>query len=194
MSRSLAFAVLVLAVGCSSGHTAPKSAIVTATGRIGPLHVDRSDRGAIIAFAGRPDTELRGQEFDSPPYNALGYGCAKKSGADNFSITAGGPACRTIFFLDQKTGKLETFFTTETRYSEGHGVRIGMRSEKAERFLHKRLFEGCDTDIYVYAPTATLTIAFTGGRAGKHLHVSGARVYALVLHSRRRDAGVFDCL
>jgi hypothetical protein len=158
------------------------------------LHVDRSDRAAIVAFAGRPDTELRGQEFDSPPYYALGYGCTKKPALYTFPITSRGLNCRTIFFLDRKDGALETFYTAQPRYSEGHGVRIGMASAMAERLLHKRLHEGCETSIYLSSPSAALTIGFAGGKADRNLHVSGARVFAFVLHGDRRDAGVFDCL
>jgi hypothetical protein len=179
-------ALVVVAAGCSS-H---KQAVVTPSGSIGPLPVDRSNRAAVIAFAGRPNVERRGQQFDSPPYYALGYRCAKKSSLGRFPITAGGPACRTIFFLDPKTGTLETFFTSEPRYRERHGVRIGMASETAERLLHRRLSEGCETNIYLGA----LTISFAGGKVLRHLHVTGAHVDALVLHSRRHDAGVFDCL
>jgi hypothetical protein len=44
-----------------------------------------------------------------------------------------------------------------------------------------------------------LTIAFTGGSAGKlnrstGLHLFGGHVYAFTLHSRRNDIGIFDCL
>jgi hypothetical protein len=191
---AVSLALAVLATGCSSHDVSRQSAVVTAKGRIGPLHLDRSNRAAIIAFAGRPDTERTGQEFDSPRYYALGYRCAKKEAPDRFPITAGGPQCRTIFFLNRRTGRLETFFTTEPRYSEGHGVRIGTASSAAERLLHKRLSEGCETNIYLSSPTGSLTIAFAGGKAGRHLHVTGAHVFAFVLHSRHRDAGVFDCL
>ncbi len=194
MRVAVALVLVVLAAGCSSRSASRESAVVTATGRIGTLRLDQSNRAAVIAFAGRPDTERTGQEFDSPRYYALGYRCAKKAALDRFPITAGGPQCRTIFFLDRKTGRLETFFTTEPRYSEGHGVRIGMASSAAERLLHKRLFEGCETNIYLSSPTASLTIGFAGGKAGRRLHVTGARVFGFVLHSSRGDAGVFDCL
>ena len=53
-------------------------------------------------------------------------------------------------------------------------------------------------DIHLASAKALLTVAFTGGRPHRDraggLRVHRARVYALVLHSRLRDAGVFDCL
>jgi len=88
---------VLLAVGCSSGRTSGGSGLVTPAGRIGTAHLDRSDRAAVIRFAGRP------------------------------------------------------------------------------------------------SQAASLTIAFTGGVERK-LFVTGAHVYAFVLHSRRNDAGVFDCM
>ena len=74
-----------------------------------------------------------------------------------------------------------------------------MRSADAERLLHRRLYSGCEEDIHLGSPTATLTIAFLGGVARKEpassaLHVTGGRVYALVLHSHTEDVGVFDCM
>ena len=73
-----------------------------------------------------------------------------------------------------------------------------MPTARAERLLHQLLGAGCSTDIYLpSARDRTLTIAFTGGvdrRTSKGLHVVGGHVFAFVLHSRRRDAGVFDCM
>jgi hypothetical protein len=57
------------------------------------------------------------------------------------------------------------------------------------------LIGGCETDIYLQSKSTSLTIAFSGGREHPPtLFVTGGHVYALVLHSRRNDLGVFDCL
>jgi hypothetical protein len=193
---SVAVAVGLLAA-CSSGATTAR--VISVDGRIGPLRIDHSDAAAVIAFAGRPDAERRGREFDSRRYRALGYGCAKIPSDVVFPIVPGGPYCRTIFYINPRTDTLATFFTTSPRYSEDHGVRIGMRTADAERLLHRRLYAGCEEDIHLGSPTATLTIAFLGGVARKEpassgLHVTGGRVYALVLHSHTEDVGVFDCM
>ena len=188
--------LLGLAVICGSGRTSAGSAIVTVTGRIGPLHLDRSDRAAVIAFAGRADAERRGQAPGGfAPYDALGYGCGTRAARNVTPLVEGGPYCRTVFFINRRTGRLETFFTTAARYSEGHGVRIGMPTAAAERILHKRLVEGCEENFYLSSPTASITIAFSGGTLRRpSLRVTGGHVYAFVLHSHRSDAGVFDCL
>ena len=188
--------LLGVAVACGSGRTSAGSAIVTVTGRIGPLHLDRSDRAAVIAFAGRPDAERRGQASGGyAPYEALGYGCGTRAASNATPIVEGGLYCRTVFFINRRTGRLETFFTSAARYSEGHGVRIGMPTAAAERRLQKRLVEGCEENIYLSSATADLTIAFSGGTFQRpSLHVTGGHVYAFVLHSHRTDAGVFDCM
>jgi hypothetical protein len=159
------------------------------------LQLDKSDRAAVIAFAGPPAAERRGQEPTHAPYDALGYGCSRLFEASNTPLVQGGPYCRTVFFLNNRTGRLETFFTTAVDYSESHGVRIGMATAAAERLLHKRLLVGCDKDIYLSSPKAYLTVAFIGGRIRPHSRsVLGGHVYAFVLHSNRNEPGVFDCL
>jgi hypothetical protein len=104
-----------------------------------------------------------------------------------------GPYCRTAFFLDRKTGQLETFFTSSPEYSESHGVRIGMSQVAAERLLHRRLVGGCTTALYFESATARLTVSFSGGKQLKTA-VEGAHVDAFVVHGKGDDPGIFDCL
>ncbi len=70
-----------------------------------------------------------------------------------------------------------------------------MRTSAAERILHERVYVGCEENVHLGA----LTVAFAGGapRREAHssgLHLIGGHVYAFVLHGRRNDVGVFDCL
>jgi hypothetical protein len=188
-----------LLAACSSGTKAAR--VISVDGRIGPLRVDHSDAAAVIAFAGRPAAQHRGREFNySPPYLALGYGCTRRRSDLAFPLShaRGGPNCRTVYFINLRTGKLGDLYTSSARYTERHGVRIGMRSADAERLLHRRLYAGCEEDIYLGTPAASLTIAFGGGvirkdPASSGLHVIGGHVFAFVLHGRH-DVGVFDCL
>lgn len=189
-------ALLAVAVACGSARTAAGPTIVTVTGRIGPLHLDRSKRADVVAFAGRPDAERRGRALGGyASYEALGYDCHARRSPTTAPLVGRGPYCRTVFYFNRTTGRLETFFTSSGRYSEAHGVRIGMPTAAAERRLHKRLTEGCEQNIYLSSATARLTIAFRGGTSRPpSLHVTGGHVYAFALHSRRSDVGVFDCL
>jgi hypothetical protein len=199
-SLAISLIVLVVAAGCDSDGSSTRSRIVvSATGSIGKLHVDQSDLAALIAFAGRPDAKERGREFR--PYDALGYDCGSKNSEQTFPLLPypyGPPYCRTIFWIDVPSGKLENFFTSDSRYVEAHGVGIGMPTRRAERLLHRRLFAGCEDNFYLPSAThRTLTIAFIGGvvrRPRRSLHVVGGHVFAFVLHSRLHDANVFDCL
>lgn len=168
--------------------------VVTASGRIGPLRVDVSTRAAIVSVAGRPDAERVGSFNSSRRYHALGYGCSRTQTAVTWPLLAGGPYCRTVFFLDAKDGRLGTFYTTSARYREEHGVRIGMSTARAELLVRRRIPVGCEENIYLGRGGASLTIAFAGGRRGSDGYLIGGHVYAFALHSRRHDVGVFDCL
>jgi hypothetical protein len=195
--------LIVVATGCGSAH----GAVISQTGRIGPLRLDRSTRADVIAFAGRPDAERRGAEGIGPgaqAFRALGYDCSDKSNDDAFGLAYppnghAGPFCRTVFWINRRTGRLGDFYTTSPRYSESHGVRIGMKTAEAERLTHERAYVGCGESIFVGPGGRDLTIAFDGGTPRKlpssnGLHLVGGHVAAFALHGRRSDIGVFDCL
>jgi hypothetical protein len=192
----------MLASGCSSGHASASHVVVTPSARIGPLQMDRSTRADVIVFSGQPDVERRGVEYDSTPYVALGYSCAAKPNDEAFPVleTPGkgrtGPYCKTVFWMNQRTGKLGDFYTSSAKYSEVHGVRIGMKTGAAERLLHEPVDVGCEDLILLGKRNRTLTIAFAGG-VDRHTGPSGllgGHVYAFALHGHRSDIGVFDCL
>jgi hypothetical protein len=167
--------------------------------------MDRSTRADVIDFLGQPDVERRGVEYDSTPYLALGYGCSVKPDGEAFPVleTAGtgrtGPYCKTVFWMNRRTGKLGDFYTSSVKYSEGHGVRIGMKTAAAERLVNTRAGVGCGEGIYLGRPNHTLTIALGGGDersvgVSLPLRLVGGHVYAFALHGQRSDIGVFDCL
>jgi hypothetical protein len=193
--------ILTAATGCGAGHRASAGAVISDDGRIGLLRVDRSNRADVIAFVGRPDAERRGLEYDSIPYLALGYSCSATAKDDAFPMletaAAGrsGPHCKTVFWLNRRTGRLGDFYTASTRFSESHGVHIGMQTARAERLVHELVYVGCEANIHLGA----VTIAFTGGSTRKltgsrGLHLVGGHVYAFAVHSVRNDIGIFDCL
>ena len=69
MRWAILSALLVVAAGCNSGHRAEgHRTVISETGRIGPLRMNRSTRADVISSAGRPDAERRGVEYDSTPY------------------------------------------------------------------------------------------------------------------------------
>lgn len=202
----LAFAALTATPVASSCGTSPRKAseapvIDVVSGRVGSLRVDESVRRQVVAFAGRPDAERRGRNtvaspFGSERYDALGYGCAGNAGPPALPLVQPGPSpkCRTVFFIEARSGRLGLFYTIDPHYRERHGVRVGMPQGTAERLLGRRVQIGCLVDIYLSSSRASLIISFNGRkfnlRAGE---VIGAHVDALVLHGDRHDPGVFEC-
>lgn len=69
-----------------------------------------------------------------------------------------------------------------------------MPTAVAERLLGRRLRVGCEANIYLSSPKATLTIAFTGGVIRQDRTLSGGHVFALVLRGLHDDPGVFECM
>jgi hypothetical protein len=187
VTRAAVFVAVMALVGCSSGRP---PIVLSADGKIGSLQMGKSDARAIVAFAGRPDAERSGTEFDSARFRALGYECERKNFDHAWPLLEHGPYCRTVFWVNTRTGRLGDFYTTSTRYVESHGVRLGTRSAVAERRLHQRLYLGCEENIEL----GSLAIAFAGGAPGAKRHVTGAHVYAFALHGGRSDVGIFDCL
>jgi hypothetical protein len=169
---------------------APPAQLVTSNGRIGDLQVDVSRRAQIVAMIGQPGAERVGTWSGSGRYRALGYGCSPGPTSVTWPLLAGGPYCRTVFFLGARDGRLRNFYTSSSRYQAEKGVRIGMSTAGAQRLLHRRVFVGCESNVYI----GSLTIAFDGGQRAADGHLVGGHVYAFVLHSRSHDLGLFDCL
>ena len=184
---TLAAALAALAlIGCASGHGSGSGRIVvSATGRIGPLRVDKSDRADVISFAGRPESERHGRYVDFPPFDALGYGCRGKKATDE----AGIPRCKTVFYFDSRSGELELLYTEDNRYVDTHGVYAGTRTLAAERQLHRRAFEGCFSGFRFETRTGFLVMWLEGSKTLKGDHVG-----FLVVHSKRLNPGVLDCI
>lgn len=170
---------------------------VSANGKVGPLTIDRSGRGAVIAFAGRADTEVVDSYAGGPAYDAIGYGCV---GHERTTLAPVGRLyCRTAFYVDVASGSLEQFFTTSRLYHDQHGVTVGMSSATASRRTHRTAITGCSEGIYLRTRNATLVIGMSGGRPGKPngagaLPLLGGHVELLALDSHLRSPGVFDCI
>lgn len=190
MKRTPLVVAAVFAAGCGSGHHSG-SVVISQSGRIGALQMDRSTRADVIAFAGRPDAERDGAESIGPGaqrFRALGYDCSEGAHDDAEGLVYppnghAGPFCRTVFWINRRTGKLGDFYTASARYSESHGVRIGTPTVQAEHLVHRPASTTRCAVIFVGRPLQCLTVVLDGG------HVS-----AFALHGRRSEIGVFDCL
>lgn len=207
LQRALAPAAVVVFVvsGCGGSHPSGASGIVSvdASGRIGALRVDVSDRHDVVAFVGRPDAERRGRNNVASPdgstaYDALGYSCGGNAGRHALPLVQPGraPKCRTVFFVDAHSGRLGLFYTSQARYAERHGVHVGMATATAERLLHRRVIVGCIASIgLTRARAAQLRFVFDGGTITNQQRLPrlrGGYVAELVLHGKH-DPGVFEC-
>jgi hypothetical protein len=205
--RALALTTLTLACGCGSHASTGDRQIDPATGRIGPLRLHHSNGEAVIAFAGKPGADWRWHGTSSaqraagyPAYRALGFDCARGTPRrrllprDSYP-DAHLPACRTIFFVSLRTGRLISFLTSDPRYSESHGVHVGVPTAEAERLLHRRVFAiGCnyaDVQLGRIGPGSTLLlIQFAGGVAKPPRY---ALVGGRVADFHVDTLGLFDC-
>ena len=130
-------------VSCTSGcgaNGAPARVTVRRDGRVGPLKFNRSTRAQVVAFAGKPTSELRGRMGPGlPAVDALYYGChhtAKERVGEDFS-------CRTIIWVSRRTGRFIDFWTRDPRYVTATGVHVGTPTAGAERALHTTAQVGC---------------------------------------------------
>lgn len=176
------FALLGFALLSGSASAAGGSGAVSVTGTVGKLQIDKSNRIAVIAFAGTPDVEVKQRVLGFPSYDALGYDCSDTESANNFPIGNSGPYCVTIFFTDIASHSLEDFVSSSTSYHERHGVGIGTSVSDAQRLLHRQVTRGCGVVMRIDGAHAALRINFTNGHAD-----------TLVLHSLKRTAGLFNC-
>lgn len=205
VERSFVLSLTAAALVCGCGvHGKAAGRRIDAAGHIGRLRLQQSTREDVIAFAGRPQAEWRWRGTGRsalasgyPAYRALGYDCAENTAPtrllplDSYP-DAYLPHCRTIFFVNSKTGRLMSFITTDTRYSESHGVHVGMPTAAAERLLRRRvLAQGCNyADISLGGYTTLLLIQFTGGVAKPPRY---ALVGGHVADFHVGTLGLFDC-
>jgi hypothetical protein len=198
LAAAFGSASVLVPAACTGAPNPHRAAIVvSASGRIGKLRIGLSDASAVIAFAGRPDADRRGRagNFRSVSYRALGYGCSHGSSEATWPLLPKGPYCRTVFWINVRTGRLGDFYTTSPRYAESHGVGIGMPTAVAEHILHRRVYIGCEENLHI----GLLTVAFEGGvgrttSGSSGLRLVGGHVYAFAVHGGRSDVAVFDCL
>jgi hypothetical protein len=183
MRVALALVGAFVVTGCASDHRSPSQIVVTARGRVGPLHMDESTRANVISFAGRPESEGHGRYYTS--FDALGYGCHGKPATDKVGI----PRCTTVYYLDSRSGKLELLYTEDGRYVDPHGVHPGTRTPVAARRLGRHPFNGCFSGFRFDTKTGFLVMWLEGGKA-----MIGNHVGFLVVHSRHLNPGVLDCV
>jgi len=163
--------VAALAAATASGG----NGVVSATGAVGPLRIDRSSEAAVEAFAGRPAFSRAGRSDPSMPrYKALGYACRRSPGPgrrDPLLIgPRGGPRsnvyCRTIYYVASATGTLAAFFTGSAAFRTPKGTRAGTSQSNAARREGTAPQGGCRLQLLERTKVATLSIPLARGKVG----------------------------
>jgi hypothetical protein len=206
----LAVAAATTAAGCDLPQLFPANptaqrggaGVVSGKGSIGPLRIDRSTPPEIEAFAGQPEYVGRGRfrplirEF--PPFVAYGYEChhVRIGGIPTMSVTESGTPgdshvdCRTVYWVNSKTGRLAGFSTSSRRFHTPAGVRPGTSLAAAKRREHRPTLMDSPSALHVGTANADLLIYATivipkhgGWEVGKS-------VAALALESKHHLIGL----
>lgn len=147
---------------------------MSATGTVGPLRIDRSTPAEIKAFAGPAQYTGAGRfrplirEF--PPFLAFGYGChhVRLGGIPTMSVdkSTGAPGdshvdCRTVYWVNRKTGRLAGFSTSSRRFHTPAGVRAGTSLAEAKRREHRPTLMDSPPALHVATANADLLLYAT---------------------------------
>jgi hypothetical protein len=223
--RSIAFYVLVIALtltaamlllsGCdygkghrqAGGHTRGGDGgggVVSAAGRVGELRIDESTPADIRRSAGAPAFAGRGEASANfvdilPWYEALAYACARNR-SQGAGVDPGGARpthtwCRTIYFVNPKTGRLAGFWTASSKFRTVKGSRAGMPQKEADRLEGAHPYIHALTGIDRHTPTAALFIENSGCKPGANLNASpclGGHVRGIILEGRRHPVGLLE--
>jgi hypothetical protein len=165
---------------------------VSPVGRIGDLWIGRSSAATIRRLMGAPEFIGRGKAGANlgVTYKALAYSCALGSGGvglDPGGVRPSNRRCRTVFYLDPKSGKLAGFWTEARQFQTIMGTEPGMREELADRLEGAHPHVGALTGIERTTRGATLFIENKGCKPGPNLNASpclGGRARALILEGR----------
>src|SRR2546423_12792562 len=145
--------VAALAAATASGG----NGVVSATGAVGTLRIDRSSEAAVRAFAGRPAFSRAGRSDPSMPrYRALGYSCLRSPAPGRRDPLLIGPRgaprsnvyCQTIYYVDLTSGKLAAFYTGSSAFHTPRGTRVGMSQSEAASRERSAPQGGCSLQIF----------------------------------------------
>ena len=190
--------------GCqdkSAGVANGGAGLVRASGAVGPLRMDHSTPVDVQAFAGPAEYIAAGRfrplikEF--APFTAFGYGChhVRSGGIPTMSVDekSGGPGdshvdCRTVYFVNQRTGTLAGFVTRSHRFQTAEGVRPGTGFAEAARREDRT--PGDDNGALAVGTDNADLLIYPDGGGQSRLSVVGKTVDALALESTRHMIGL----
>ncbi|HEX6702089.1 MAG TPA: hypothetical protein VF101_15280 [Gaiellaceae bacterium] len=195
-------AALVMVSPAASADPHGGAGVVSERGFVGPLRIDRSTPVQVQAFAGRADYigagRFRPAIREFVPFIALGYGCRHARygiptmRVEKDGVTAGYSHvdCRTVYWINQRTGLLAGFSTDSRRFRTPRGVHPGTSLAEAKRREHRSTLMDSPSALDVKTANAELLIYATivvPKRGGWRV---GRTVAALALESRRHMIGL----
>ena len=182
-----------------------RATVVSPEGRIGRLRVDVSTGADTRRLAGAPNLIGEGAtsrgSSEPPRYDILGYECARSPVKGGGLDPGGGmPAhlfCRTVYFINTKTGKLVGFWTDSRKFRTAKGSRPGMRESVVDRLEQDHPYIHALTGFERRTRAATLFVENAGCKPGPNLNASpclGGRVRALILEGRHPTGLLEDAI
>jgi hypothetical protein len=104
-------------------------------------------------------------------------------------------SCRTIFWLDGRTGTLSDFWTRDPRYTTPSGVHVGTPTAAAEHATHMTAEVGCGGAALRFTTprTTSFVIYISGSHLGPKLRAMGGRATRLVLTGLPDASQVTNC-
>jgi hypothetical protein len=185
-----------LATADARGHPLAGGVVLSPTGRVGVLRIDKSTPADIRRFAGTPAVAGRGTTTANfapflPSYEAVEYECSRRRshahGLDPGGARAARIWCRTVYFVNPKTGKFAGFWTDSSEFRTEKESRPGLRQAVVDRIEGARPYVNALTGIDLSTRTATLFIENRGCKPGANLNSSlclGGVVRDLILEGR----------
>jgi hypothetical protein len=179
-------------------------AIVSLVGQIGAAKLGRTTVAEVQKLIGAPEAEADDnfQFPGAPQYTALGYGCSGEPARDRRALTyydrSGGPYCRTVYYINQGSEVLGSFWTSSPGFHTSHGTHVGVTQQTASRRERRRATVGCHTGILEASRTVTIHIGIAGGRfqsgpRGQPDRLVGGRVAELAIDSHSDGVGLLFC-
>lgn len=181
----------------SQAQPASAGGTVSTNGTVGKLLLDRSKRDDVIATVGTPDA-IAGGSFEvpgSPAYTAFGYQCSQRqtAGTRSLSYNPSPPYCRTVYYLDVSTGRVEAFWTGSATYQSARGTTVGMTAAEAQLREGTAVAAGCHEGIILGEnPSEALVIINIPSASGASPEPSDM-VHDLAAESNRKGVGLLFC-